>query len=190
MSRLGVFLTSTRPGRVGQPISEWFVQQARKEGSFEEVTQIDLLELNLPHLNEAGHPRGGKYEHPATQAFSALVQAQDAFVFVLPEYNFAMPPALLNALDFLSAEWAYKACGFVSYGGVSAGLRSAQMVRGIAPVLKMMPLPEAVNIPFVSREMTPEGTFRGGEVYERSAQALLQELARWTGALRTLRAPG
>jgi NAD(P)H-dependent FMN reductase len=97
-----------------------------------------------------------------------------------------MPPALLNALDYVFAEWAYKPASVVSYGGVSAGTRSAQMTRQMLTGLKVMPLPEAVSIPFFSNMIT-EGRFKAGELQEKSATAMFDELGRWAVALATLR---
>ncbi len=110
----------------------------------------------------------------------------DAFVFVTPEYNFAVAAPLVNALDYLSREWAYKPVGFVSYGGVSGGTRGAQMAKQIVVALRMMPVPESVTIPFVSKLMK-DGVFDGGEVQTKAGKAMLDELARWAGALESLR---
>ena len=87
------------------------------------------------------------------------MQAADAFVFVTPEYNFNMPPALLNALDFLSKEWNYKPAGFVSYGGVSGGLRSVQMSKHVVAALKMMPMAEGVAIPSFTTHLDEDKNF-------------------------------
>ena len=97
-------------------------------------------------------------------------------------------PALINALDTLYQEWNYKPAGLVSYGGVSAGLRSAAMTKSILTTLKVVPIVEAVAIPTFTTHMDKAtGRFTGSEGLERSAQTMLKELARWTEALRTLR---
>jgi hypothetical protein len=69
------------------------------------------------------------YEHDHTKRSSASVAAADAFVIVTPEYNYGPPPSLINAFDFVYKEWNYKPAGFVSYGGVSGGLRAVQRSR-------------------------------------------------------------
>jgi len=185
--RLGVVICSTRPGRVGVPVADWFIDAVARHGGFD-VDRIDLAEVNLPALDEPKHPRLKTYEHDHTRAWSSRVDALDAVALVLPEYNFAMPPALLNALDYLSVEWNYKPVGIVSYGGVSAGTRSAQMAKLVLTTLKMMPLPEAVSIPFVA-QFLQEGRIRPNDTMEESARLLLDELARWEAALRDLRRP-
>ena len=48
-------------------------------------------------------------------------------MFVTPEYNYGPTPALLNALDYVYKEWNYKPAAFVSYGGISGGIRAVQV---------------------------------------------------------------
>jgi len=183
--KLEVFICSTRPGRVGLPVAAWFEEQARAHGKFE-VARVDLAEVNLPLLDEPKHPRLQQYEHAHTKAWSATVKSADAFVFVMPEYNFSMPAPLLNALDYLVHEWAYKPASFVSYGGISAGLRSVQMAKSPLTALKMMPIPEAVALPFVAKQLV-DGKLQAPPEQEKAATLMLDELWRWAGALKTLR---
>jgi NAD(P)H-dependent FMN reductase len=186
--RLMVVIASTRPGRVGLPIGQWFSERARAHGGFE-VSVIDLAELALPFMDEPNHPRLRLYTHQHTKEWSALVDAADAFVFVSPEYNYGLTAPLKNAIDYLSQEWAYKPVGFVSYGGISGGTRAVQMLKQVVTTLKMMPLTEAVNIPFVARLFDADHRLRPTEDMEAAASGLLNELARWATALRAMRAP-
>ncbi|MCC6807005.1 MAG: NAD(P)H-dependent oxidoreductase [Deltaproteobacteria bacterium] len=187
MLTLMVIIGSTRPGRVGLPVGNWFVERAKKHAMFD-VVLADLKTLDLPLLDEPKHPRLGQYEHAHTKAWSAQVKAADAFVIVTPEYNFGSPPALVNALDYLYNEWCYKPAAFVSYGGASGGMRGVQMTKQIMTTLKMAPIYEAVNIPFVQKLLTPDGiTFQTNESYDNAAKLLLDELHRWAVALKTMR---
>jgi NAD(P)H-dependent FMN reductase len=187
MPKLHVVIVSTRPGRAGPFVASWFLEIARRHGKFD-IEVIDLAEVDLPMFDEPKHPRLREYEHEHTKAWSATVDRADAFVFVTPEYNFSAPPSLVNALDYLIHEWAYKPAGFVSYGGVSAGLRGVQMAKQTLTALKMMPLPEAVSIPFYAQHLDREsGVFDPGEVQARAAEVMLTELLRWTEALKPLR---
>jgi NAD(P)H-dependent FMN reductase len=187
MLNLHVVIVSTRPGRVGPHVAAWFLDLARRSGKFN-IEVVDLADVNLPLFDEPRHPRLRDYEHEHTRAWSDIVDRADAFVFVTPEYNFSAPPSLVNALDYLIHEWAYKPAGFVSYGGVSAGLRGVQMAKQTLTALKMMPLPEAVSIPFYSQHLDKEtGVFDPGEVQARAAEVMLAELLRWTEALAPLR---
>ena len=185
MPRLGVIIASTRQGRVGAPVADWFLERARQHGGFE-VELIDLAAVNLPLLSEPNHPRLRKYTQDTTKAWSATVEALDAFVFVTPEYNFFSPPALVNALDHLYSEWSYKAAGFVSYGGISGGMRSVQMTKLLLTTFKVVPLVEAVTLPFIAKELD-DGKFPGNDKADAASAAMLDELLRWTNALATLR---
>jgi NAD(P)H-dependent FMN reductase len=186
MLKLQVVIVSTRPQRTGVPVARWFLDRAGTHAKFD-VELVDLKEVNLPLLDEPRHPRLRQYEHAHTQEWSARVSSADAFVFVTPEYNYGAPAPLVNALDYLSAEWAYKPAGFVSYGGVSGGTRSVQMAKLLMTALKIMPIPEAVTIPFVTQSLDDAGQFKGGSSFEAAAGTMLDELHRWAGALQVLR---
>jgi len=185
MPRLFVIVCSTRPNRIGMPIANWFCERAKAHGAFE-IEMVDLKALNLPPMDEPEHPMKRQYQHAHTKAWSEQVSTADAFVFVTPEYNFSAPPALLNAMNFLYHEWAFKPVGFVSYGGVSGGLRSVQVIKASVTALKMMPLPEAVTLPFAAK-LFENGVFQPPDVQAAAAAKLLDELLRWHGALSTLR---
>src|SRR5258708_5303931 len=171
MSKLSVIIGSTRPGRVGLPIGQWFFERAKSHGKFD-VELVDLKDRNLPLLDEPKHPRFGEYEHENSKAWSSIVKGSDAFVFVTPEYNYSPAPALLNAIDYLFHEWTYKPAGFVSYGGISGGIRAAQMLKQTLSTLKVVPIPEAVTITFASQLME-DHVFNGSETLEQSSIAML-----------------
>ena len=185
MPRLGVVVASVREGRAGAAVADWFMQQARQHGGFE-LELVDLKAVDLPILSEPHHPRLQKYTQDSTKRWSAMVAALDAFVFVTPEYNFGSPPALVNALDTVYVEWNYKPVAFVSYGGVSGGLRSVQMTKMMLTTFKLVPMVEAVSIAFIAKELR-DGTFPGNDKADKAATAMLDELLRWTNALKPLR---
>lgn len=185
MPELMILIASTRPGRVGLPVGEWFAHVARQQGNFD-VKVVDLKVLELPFMDEPYHPRLRQYQQPHTRRWSSMVEAADAFVFVIPEYNFGFTAPLKNALDYLSQEWQYKPVGFVSYGGVSAGTRAVQMAKQVVTALKMVPVPEAVMIPFVA-QLISDGKFQSNEPLDAAATLMLGELQRWEATLRPMR---
>jgi NAD(P)H-dependent FMN reductase len=186
MPTLHVILASTRPGRAGEPIADWFMERAGAHGAFD-VELVDLAEVNLPFIDEPNHPRLRRYTHQHTKAWSARVNAADAFVFVTPEYNYGFTAPLKNAIDFLHFEWQHKPVGFVSYGGVAAGTRAVQMLKQVVTTLKMLPLFEAVNIPFHTRFIDEEGRVSANDVMVGAATAMLDELVLAEAMLRPRR---
>lgn len=183
---LHVVIVSTRPGRVGPAVARWFADFAHQHGKFD-ARLVDLADFNLPVYDEPRHPVLQQYEHAHTKAWATSVSAADAFVFVTPEYNYGPSPAFVNALNYVYREWNYKACGFVSYGGVSGGLRSVQQAKPLVTTLKMMPMVEGVAVPMVGQQLDAAGTFASNELIDRSAVQMLDELRQWTDALAALR---
>jgi NAD(P)H-dependent FMN reductase len=184
---LQVIIGSTRPGRVGSAVADWIIDRARSHGDFE-VEVTDLAVLNLPIFDEPNHPRLRRYVNQHTKDWSEIVDRSDAFVFVIPEYNYGFNAATKNAIDYLNQEWQNKPAGIVSYGGVAAGTRAAQMLKQVMSALKMVPVTDSVNIPFVGEKLDEDRRLKPNEIMESAATAMLDELARWAQALRPLRA--
>ncbi len=186
MLKLHVIIGSTRPGRVGLPIGEWIYEQAKKNTEFE-TKLVDLAEINLPFLDEPNHPRFQQYTKEHTKQWSALINEADAYIFVTPEYNFSMPAPLKNAIDYLHHEWKYKPAGITSYGGVSAGTRSAQMLKQVLTGVGIMPIQEGIYMPMIRDHIGEKGEFINTERYEHSVQVQLEQLAIWGKHLKSLR---
>jgi len=181
-----ILIGSTRPGRLALPIGEWVADRARAHGAFD-VEIADLAEIGLPLMDEPDHPRMRQYTKPHTRAWSERVDAADAFVFVSPEYNYGIAAPLKNAIDYLHDEWKHKAVGFVSYGGVSAGTRAVQMTKQIISALSMVPVYDAVNIPFVFQFLDDESRVQANDAMEDAATQMFDALLEWDTALRPMR---
>jgi NAD(P)H-dependent FMN reductase len=188
MPNLTIIVGSTRPGRAGAPIAQWFASRAKDHGGFD-VNVVDLAEVGLPLLDEPNHPRLRQYTRQHTKDWSAIVDAADAFVFVTPEYNYGYPASIKNAIDYLHQEWNHKPVGFVSYGGVAAGTRAVQQLKQVVTTLRMLPVFDSVNIPFHTQFLDSDGVFHPNEVLDQAADAMLNELVRTEAALRPLRPP-
>lgn len=184
--KLKVIVGSTRPGRKGPIVAKWFADFASAHSDFK-VEILDLKEFDMPLFNEPEHPKSGNYQHESTKAWSKAIADGDAFVTVTPEYNHTYPATLKNAFDFLHKEWKEKPMGFVSYAGVSAGTRAVSELKLPVATMSMMPIVEAVNIPFFWNFITKEGNFEPNETTEKAAQAMLHQLSRWAKALKAMR---
>jgi NAD(P)H-dependent FMN reductase len=185
---LQIIIASTRPGRIGPSVASWIHERAIAHGGFD-VELVDLAEVNLPMFDEPKHPRFGQYVHQHTKDWSATIKRADAFIFVVPEYNYGFNAAIKNAIDYLNAEWQHKPVGFVSYGGVAAGTRAVQMLKQVITTLKMVPMFDAVNIPFVQQFLDEDRRLQPNDIMETAATTMLDELVRWTASLRSLREP-
>ena len=186
---LMVMIGSTRPNRLAEPIARWFVDVATSHGGFELVV-ADLAALAFPFLDEPEHPRYGRYENEHTLRWSAMVSAIDALVVVTPEYNGSFTAPVKNAIDMLYREWHYKPIGLLTYGGRSAGTRAAQALRQLASFVKLVPVTDAIALPFVETLFDSAGRFEPGDGAPGAANQMLDEVARLEAALRSLRTTG
>jgi NAD(P)H-dependent FMN reductase len=185
--QLNIIIGSTRPGRAGPIFAHWLDGFAREHGKFEPVL-TDIAAFDLPVLDEPNHPRLSKYEKDHTKAWSKAIDAADAFVFVAPEYNYFAAPAIVNAVDYLLKEWRYKPAAIFSYGGVSGGLRAAQALKPLLTAVGVMPIPEGVALSAYQKLLDKDGAFQASEYVLGGATTMLDELLRWSEALKPLRA--
>lgn len=186
MYKLKVITTTVREGRKGISVAQWVMDYLKDNPDFE-IELLDLKEIDLPLMNEPNHPRLQQYTHDYTRRWSEMIHPADAFIFVLAEYNYSFPAPIKNAIDYLFNEWRYKPVAFVSYGGVSGGLRSSQHLKSVVTTVGMMPLADQVNIPFFATKIDEGGVFHPDEHITRSMDRMMSELKKWTLALKSMR---
>jgi NAD(P)H-dependent FMN reductase len=191
--RIAIVVGSTRPGRRCDQVARWVHAQAAASWSTESGVAfevVDLAEVGLPLLDEPVPAAIGAYRHEHTRRWARIVDSFDGFVFVTPEYNHAMPPALINAIDFLFAEWNDKAAGFVSYG-LTGGVRAVEQLRTALAEVKVASVRSQVALSlfsdFVIEDMAEPGTFAPAEHHGAILDRVLNELIGWAAALRSLR---
>jgi NAD(P)H-dependent FMN reductase len=184
VTKIGIILGSTRPGRNGEAVARWVYENAaqRSDAEFE---LVDLLDYKLPHLDEVMPPSMGQYSQPHTQAWAAKVASFDGFVFVTPEYNHSTSGALKNAIDFLYGEWNNKACGFVSYGS-AGGTRAVEHLRLIAAELQMADVRAQVALSLFT-DFENFRDFKPGEHQAQQLATTLDQVVAWSTALAPLR---
>lgn len=173
MPLLQVIVASTRPGRVGRTVADWFAAEAEAHSGFD-VELVDLAEVDLPLFDEPRHPRMQQYEHDHTRRWSETIGRGDAFAFVMPEYNFGYNAALKNAIDFLWNEWNDKPVALVGYGGVSGGLRAMTVLKPVLTAVRLRYVAE-VPIPFV-HDRVEDGRVEANEPMRSGAKGALDAL--------------
>lgn len=149
---IGVILGSTRPQRAGAGVAQWFMKQTEvyTDVSFQ---FIDLIDVNLPFLDEPVPPLMQQYQNEHTKQWSRTISALDGYIVVTPEYNHSFPAVLKNAFDYVYHEWARKPIAFVSYGANAGGARAVEQLRLVAVELQMAPVREQILIPTIWNAM-------------------------------------
>jgi NAD(P)H-dependent FMN reductase len=191
--RIAIIIGSTRPGAVGdivgiprkgEAVGHWALALAEQRDDAE-FTLIDLADVDLPFLDEPFPPSFGQYVQAHTRAWAATIGSFDGYVFVTPEYNAATSAALKNAIDFLYAEWANKAAGFVGYGAVGGAL-AVQNLRGVLGDLGVAAVAGSVSLTlhgdFVDYQDFAPGLHQADALAE-----MLDQVVAWSTALRPLR---
>ncbi|MZE70480.1 NAD(P)H-dependent oxidoreductase [Streptomyces sp. SID5789] len=185
MTKIGIILGSTRPGRNGEAVARWVLDVASKRGDAE-YELVDLLDYKLPHLDEALPPSMGQYSQPHTQEWARKIASFDGFVMVTPEYNHSTSGVLKNAIDYLFAEWNNKAVGFVSYGAMG-GARAVEHLRLVAGELQMADVRAQVGLSLF-HDFENFSVLKPGDHQVDALGAVLDQVLAWSGALAPLRA--
>jgi NAD(P)H-dependent FMN reductase len=178
--RIALILGSTREGRFGETVAAW-VAEALAGRPDVAVDLIDPLEIDFPrrHAREPG---------PAVQALRRRLDAAAAFVVVTPEYNHGYTAILKQLIDSAKAEWAAKPVGFVSYGGVSGGLRAVEQLRLVFAELHAVTIRDGLAFPMAWDRFGADGRPLDGEGTARAMTVMVDQLLWWAVALAEARA--
>ncbi|MCI2420843.1 NAD(P)H-dependent oxidoreductase [Saccharopolyspora sp. K220] len=172
--RLGVIIGSTREGRFAATVGGWFADVARQHPELV-IDVIDLAELGLP----AVHPAD---QTPELRAYADRLAAADAFVVVTPEYNHGYPASLKFAIDSAHVQWQTKPVGFVSYGGISGGLRAVEQLRQVFAELHAVTVRETVSFHYVHGRFDEAGNPKDSDGPAAAAKTMLDQLVWWARA--------
>ena len=168
--RVGIIIGSTRQGRFAPVVARWTASQLARR------TDMSAEVIDLADHESNGH--GG---------LSARLAVADAFIVVTPEYNHSFPAPLKHAIDAHSAEWHAKPVAFVSYGGISGGLRAVEQLRQVFAELHSMTVRNSVSFHQAWSEFDENGTPKNAARADRAATSMLDHLAWWAHALREAR---
>lgn len=178
--RAAVIVGSTREGRFGGTVAQWFIKQAQQRGDVD-IDVIDLVDTPLPPVHREQPP-------PEVRDFTARIDAADMFVIVTPEYNHGYPASLKLAIDFARVEWRAKPVGFVSYGGRAGGLRAVEQLRQVFAELHMVSVRDVVSFHMAHNQFDEHGQPKDLASANAIAKTMLDQLAWWALALREARA--
>lgn len=185
--KLVIIVGSVREGRFGPVVASWVADQARTHGGFD-VDVVDLAEVEIPLTLPAASPKfaGESYPRPAGMAaLTSALDGADAFIVVTPEYNHSYPASLKAAIDWHFNQWTAKPVAFVSYGGAAGGRHAVLHLENVLTELHAMTIRDGLAFPnyFTAwQDGRPLDSEAPGY-----AKTLLDQLAWWTGALRSAR---
>ncbi|MFI9587399.1 NADPH-dependent FMN reductase [Streptomyces sp. NPDC052236] len=178
--KLAVILASNREGRFGPVVADWFLSRAAQREDFI-LESIDLGDVELPTALSY-NPR------PAVLAELAKVSPRladaDAFVVLTPEYNHSFPASLKSLIDWHFHEWQAKPIGFISYGGISGGLRAVEQLRQVFAELHAVTVRDTVSFHNAGGLFDDKGQHKDPAAPDAAAKAMLDQLGWWGNALR------
>lgn len=162
MTKLTVVLGSTREGRMGEWVFNYFKNQAQNwEKTYNiSISFVDLKQLNLPFFYEAVAPLANpdRQLEGNAQVWLDTLKNSDGVIFLTPEYNWATPAVLRNALDYVSHHLSRKATRVISYaphpgGGFDGGRDLAVLLYKLGSFV----LPNPIAIRTLQNSFTPSG---------------------------------
>jgi NAD(P)H-dependent FMN reductase len=168
---------STRAGRFCDTVARWTAQRIEAAGRF-------LLDVVDP---AQASPSAIQPEDPSRLSLQQQLEQADAFVVVTPEYNHGYPAPLKALIDSSGMAWRAKPVAFVSYGGVSGGLRAVEQLRLVFAELHAVTIRDSVSFASAWEQFDPEGALRNPERAQRNMETLLERLNWWALALRNAR---
>jgi NAD(P)H-dependent FMN reductase len=194
--RIGVVLGSSRPQRLGERVCRFVTSEAAAIGGAEFVV-LDLAGYRLPFFDEIVPPlsNGDRTVTAPVRRWLDDVRSADGFVFLTPEYNYAIPAVLKNALDYLAGEAEGKPATIISYSDTMHGGNIAgHELRLTLGKLGMLPLPRGLPLAHADQVLSPAGELANGSPWAakvgRYVPVLLTELVRYAAALGALRPGG
>ncbi|GAA1896215.1 NAD(P)H-dependent oxidoreductase [Streptomyces sodiiphilus] len=179
---IAVITGSTREGRFGPRVAGWLLEEAARHGGMR-TDPVDLAEAGLPaHLPGYGTP-----ELPAVRELGERLEAADGFVVVTPEYNHSFPGSLKNAIDLYREQWRAKPVAFVSYGGMSGGLRAVEQLRLVFAELHAVTVRDCVSLHNSWAQFPEDGSAGPSGDRDAAAKTMFDQLLWWAEVLREAR---
>lgn len=172
---LAVVYGSAREKRFGQTVGQWVLDQLQTQPAID-VAIVDPRDVNL----SLGHAAAT----PCVVELQSKLTAADAFIVITPEYNHGYPAALKLLIDSTGAEWQAKPVAFVSYGGVSGGLRAVEQLRLVFAELHAVTVRNAVSFANAWQEFDDHGSLRNPARSVASFATMMAQLAWWAQALK------
>ena len=169
---------STREGRFCDTVANWAAERIVRSGAF----ALDLIDPAAPEL--ASSQADGA---AIPTSFRRRIGRADAIVIVTPEYNHGYPAPLKALIDSVNAEWQAKPVAFVSYGGISGGLRAVEQLRLVFAEVHAVAIRDSVSFANAWSQFGAAGELVAPEAANAAMSTMLARLSWWALALRGAR---
>lgn len=177
--RIALIHGSIREGRFCDTIVRWAAREIDNHDAFE----LDIVDPSPLFPSPTDEP---PIESAAIDIQRRLHRA-DAFLVATPEYNHSFSAPLKHLLDSVYGVWQAKPVAFISYGGVSGGLRAVEQLRLVFAELHTATIRQVVSFPNAPEQFDQQGYPREPERAARNLAKLLAQLGWWAKALRQAR---
>lgn len=177
--KLALIYGSTRPGRLCDKVASWAAAQISARPEF----TLNIIDPASPGAREA--EQSGESLNLAW--LRGHIGDADGFIVVTPEYNHGYPAPLKSLIDYVGPEWHAKPVAFVSYSGISGGIRAAEQLRQVFAEVHAVAIRESVPLPMAWEQFDSDGTLKNPARATRQMQTVLNRLAWWANALREAR---
>jgi NAD(P)H-dependent FMN reductase len=184
MPKILVIVGTTRQGRSGRKVADWYIAEAKKSAPQVEFELLDVADLDLPLFNEVTPPLYHQYSDVQNKLAETIGSA-DGYVFVTSEYNHSVPASLKNLIDYISAEWNHKVAAYVGYGAVGA-IRAIEHLVQIMAEMRVASTKDHVTINAIWEALDENGVPKPGYQFGDIA-AQVTELVWWADALKAAR---
>lgn len=172
--KIAIVYGSARQGRFCDVVADWV---------FSRLWQKPLVEVSIvdPAVLWKHRPQDPGDE---LRALSRTMAEADGFIVVTPEYNHGYTAPLKHLIDSSSDEWRGKPVAFVSYGGISGGLRAVEQLRLVFAEMQATTIRGTVSFAYAWRLFGESGALKEPAEPNAAFDKLLSELLWWAAALK------
>jgi NAD(P)H-dependent FMN reductase len=173
--KLALVYGSTRPGRFADTVARWAADRIAQRDGFA-LDIVDPAQFDLPIHHDSDR-------HPGVAALRRRLDNADAFVILTPEYNHAYPAILKHVIDLASGSWRASPVAFISYGGLSGGLRAVEQLRPVFAEVHAVTVRDTFSLANVWDRFDADGALQDAEAAEQALERMLDQLEWWALAL-------
>jgi NAD(P)H-dependent FMN reductase len=185
--KIALIVGSTRPVRVGPSVATFIKtilsSSPQSPNVNMDLSTVEVAAFNLPIFDEAvlpaAVPAHAQFANQHSKDWSAEIAKYDGYVVLSAEYNYSIPGALKNAIDYLYHTWTNKPVFIITYGIFGGKYASGDLKRCLE-VMRLDVCERRVLLEFPGRDeaqhnMSPSLMQAMGGVLSEEAQAYWEE---------------